>query len=59
MVALDIRTGAVIWEFQTVGDASAPVVDDGVVYVSVDGSYPEFSPRVCPNRPMAFLVSLN
>ena len=36
VVALGARTGAVLWEFQTVGDASAQVVVNGVVYVSAD-----------------------
>ena len=34
VVALDARSGRPLWQYRTVGDPSAPVVFDGVVYVS-------------------------
>ena len=32
--ALDARTGRLLWEYRTAGDASGPIIVDGVVYVS-------------------------
>ena len=32
--ALDARTGRLLWEYRTTGDASGPIIVDGVVYVS-------------------------
>ncbi len=42
--ALDARTGRLLWEYRTTGDASRPVVVDDVVYVSAgdERSYPDF-----------------
>ena len=34
VTALDARSGRPLWQYRTVGDPSAPVVSDGVVYVS-------------------------
>ena len=34
VIALDARTGRLLWAYRTAGDASGPVIVDGVVYVA-------------------------